>query len=89
MWNERQQEQAHAEGWTLALVVNEGLPVNTAYLDIFDQGPTFTNRLGAQKFVLAKAQQRSKLHIDAMTAISASRMAAAERHAQAPRKKKA
>lgn len=69
------------------LVVNEGKPVSTAYFDVFDLGPKFQNRNEAAKFVLGKAQERSKLHIAALSACSASRMDAATAAAQPNRKR--
>jgi arginine/ornithine N-succinyltransferase beta subunit len=76
LWTEEQRHQAAAEGWLLALVVNEGRPVHSAYLDIFDSGPRFANRVEAVRHVVTQAQQRSKLHIEALGACSASKLAA-------------
>lgn len=82
LWTERQREEAAAEGWELAFVVNEGKPVFTAYLDIFDKGPRFKQRSDAVKHVLARAQERSNLHVSAMAACAASRVTAAEQTAK-------
>jgi arginine/ornithine N-succinyltransferase beta subunit len=75
LWNEQQQKAASAEGWLLAVVVNAGTSISTAYLDIFDTGPRFKSRTEAMRFVVAQAQQRSRLHIDALSACSASKLA--------------
>ena len=74
LWTEKQREAAQAEGWELALVVDEGKPVSTAYFEIFDHGPQFENRTAAVKHVIARAQMRSVLHIAALSARSASRV---------------
>ena len=87
IWSEAQAEAARAEGWQLAYVVNEGRPVQTAYLEIFDAGPQFKDRGAAMKFVMHRAHERSRLHIEALSACSASRLAAAAR-AQPPKPRK-
>lgn len=87
IWNEQQQAQARREGWELGVVVDSGKALSTAYLDVFDVGPVFKTRRLAMQWVVAKAQQRSKLHIDALAACSSSKLNAAP--SVAPRKKKA
>lgn len=73
-WTEENKAAALSEGWELALVVDEGKSVSAAYLDIFDRGPVFRNRQHAQRFVIAKAQTNSRLHIHALSTCRASRM---------------
>lgn len=74
MWTEQQRAQAAEEGWELGLVVDEGKPVQTAYLDVFDAGPRFPHRRAAMMFVYEQAKGRSKLHIAALSACSSSRV---------------
>lgn len=85
IWNQRQQADAHEEGWELGLVVDEGKSVDTAYFDVFDKGPRFHNRRAAMVHVVDQAKKRSRLHIAALSACSASRVDAA---ARTTRKKK-
>lgn len=75
MWSAQQREQARGEGWDLCLVVDEGKPVSSAYLDIFDVGPQFKNKRAAAKHVLETAKKgNAPLHLHALSACSASRM---------------
>ena len=79
IWTEEQARQAAAEGWQLCITVDEGKPMSTAYLFIFDHGPRFMNRNQAYQHVMAQAYGGSKLHIEALSACSASRAGDATR----------
>lgn len=88
LWNESQAAAAAEEGWQLVLVVNEGRPVTSAYFEVFDKGPRFPSRAAAMKFVVDRAQNRSKLHIAALSACSATRLnTAASPHRKTTRRK--
>lgn len=74
LWTRDQQQQALAEGWEVARVVDEGKPVSAAYLDVFDCGPKFANKRAAMRHVIEQARGRSTLHIAALGACQASRI---------------
>lgn len=73
MWNAEQRAVAAKEGWELGLVVDEGKPVSSAYMEVFDRGPLFKDRVAAMRFVVHQARQQSKLHVDALSVVMASR----------------
>lgn len=85
VWNEQQRMQARSEGWELGVVVDAGRPITSAYLDCFDVGPKFVGRRAALQWVITRAQQRSKLHVDALAACGASKTSAGA--PSAPRKR--
>jgi hypothetical protein len=74
MWNEEHRVAAAAEGWELGLTVDAGRPISTTYFAIYPVDARFKSRHHAARFVLERAQQKSKLHINALSACSASRM---------------
>lgn len=74
-WTERQAAEAAGEGWQLAWVVDSGKSISTARIEVFDtENPRFKSRHDAMKFVSSQALARSKLHLEAMQALSASRI---------------
>lgn len=73
IWPAKCREQAHEEGWELALTVDEHMPIESAYLHIYHYGPTFKVRNEAARHVLQCAQGGSKLHIRALSACQATR----------------
>lgn len=74
MWTEEQNIRAQAEGWCMALTVDDGKPISTAYYEVYDHGPKFPNRRQAMGFVVNQAQMKSKFHIEALGLRAASRM---------------
>lgn len=73
IWTEHQAAKAKAEGWQLAITIDEGKPITSAYLFIFDDGPRFPGRNAAYQHVLSQAYAGSKLCVDALSACAASR----------------
>lgn len=72
-WTDKHAAAAKAEGWELSAVIDNGKPVKSWYYQIFDAGGPFTSRGHAAQFVVARAKQRSGLHILALQTCAASR----------------
>lgn len=69
----------------LAIVVDEHKSINTAYLEIFATDPT-KSRHQAMTHVMANARTGSRLHMDALSACSATKMQGAAAQAKAKAK---
>lgn len=76
IWSAEHRSAAREEGWELTFTVDEGKPVQSAYLHIFNYGPKFNGRNEAAAHVLRAAQGGSKLHIRALSACQATRAGA-------------
>ncbi len=73
-WTDEHALAARAEGWELGIVINSGRPAKEWYYQIFPAGGPFLNSAQATQFVIAKAKQRSALHILALQTCAASQV---------------
>lgn len=72
MWTQEHEAKARAEGWSLSTTIDNG--TTHPYLMIIAVGKPFASNQIASRHVLARAHERSELHITALQAVAASRI---------------